>query len=161
MTLRLSTISAVICLAVTAHAPAQDNETRTRHTITGYEVWSLNVSRPQQLGVSFGRVFALPNHPFLLAQHGPSGIGILGEAEIATGGAKLAVGLHSNAGMGSLSPRIALLRTWGNPWGVPPNQTLLGPELVIRFVVVRLSVGYLLSTSGHAGQTMLGLGVGF
>jgi hypothetical protein len=142
-------------LAQQADRPANGEE-----TITGYEEWAINLSRPQQIGIAVGHVFSLPHHRMTLRKHGPEGDGLITEAELATGGIKGAIGLHRGAGMGSLSARIAALRTWGNPWGVVANRTYVGPELVIRFVFFRISLGYVRSTRGANGQVLAAFGLG-
>jgi hypothetical protein len=114
MKLRATTTLSLALVVGAANVLAQQthqNAERER-TITHYAIWSLNLSRPQQLGIAIGHVFALPNHPFVLSHHGPDGDGIVTEAEVATGGFKTAVGLHRGAGMGSLAARIVALRTW-------------------------------------------------
>ena len=71
---------------------------------------------------------------------------------------------QSNSAFGLLSQaRLVLLRTWGNPLALPPNQTFLGGEIRSSLTgLLNLGMGYYTQISGSEGgkDKLLGFHIG-
>lgn len=119
--------------------------------------YGASVSRPQTLGVFGGMMFTFPGRPLVIEHHGPSGYGMLVEAEAALAGGKIAAGLFTTGGMAEASARVVALRTWGNPWAAREQRTYVGPEITLQFAIVRVTAGYLRSNSDDV--VSVGIGV--
>jgi hypothetical protein len=119
--------------------------------------YGASVSRPQTLGVFGGMMFTFPGRPLIVEHHGPSGYGMLVEAEAALAGGKVAAGLFTTGGMAEASARLVALRTWGNPWAARSQRTYVGPEITLQFALLRVNVGYLRSNIDDV--VSIGIGV--
>jgi hypothetical protein len=73
-------------------------------------------------------------------------------------GGSLAMGLapfHAGSGgftFAGVALRARLLRTWGSPVGLPPDQTYAGAELSVAWII-QASLGVVRRVSGSSGPT--------
>ena len=106
----------------------------------------------------------------------PQAAGLLLQVEPGRGGVRLnagyAAGFFEKGLLGIRVPLLAVawsakasvLRTWGDPMGLEPNQTFVGPEFDLTMYYVKLSVGYLWHVAGDGekkNQFTWGVGVLF
>jgi hypothetical protein len=148
----------LIAATVASSASGADDASQRRILL----LYAVDITVPQQLGVTVGAAVAIPGTTFVSERHGPVGSGFLAELEMATAGGKVGAGWHIAGGMVSASGALVVLRTWANPWGVPPDQTFLGVQASVKFAIIRVRVGHLWrGGSGGEQQLVLGLGVGF
>jgi hypothetical protein len=100
--------------------------------------------------------------------YGGQARGALFSAEAGLGGLKLGLGYAHlepfDAGLSGYAIRAVGLRTWGARWGVEPNSTYLGPEVLYYFSVFRANIGLLRNVAGSSAQDWLvtgGIGLCF
>ena len=89
-------------------------------------------------------------------------IGLFAEGGVA--GARMGVGFANvSPGPAGFQLRTSIMRTWGEPWSVGPNQTFVGAEVRLT-ILVTLSAGYFLrlngASPGDARHFSFGIGIG-
>ena len=73
-------------------------------------------------------------------EHGYTGWALTVEPGL--GGGSVGIGHTTSGGLGMTARRqLAVLRTWGDPWLVGPDQTYVGLDVRILIAYVGLSVG--------------------
>jgi hypothetical protein len=96
--------------------------------------------------------------------------GFLLRADAGSGGGRLSVGIGAWAkvdtdgfkGTAGMGLRLAVAHTWGNPIGLPPGLTYLGPELDLSVLRINLTLGGLFKVGGSGGSSaQFSWGVGF
>jgi hypothetical protein len=117
------------------------------------------ITRPQQLGVFGGVMFALPGRPMTIEQGVFQGSGVAVEAEAALAGGKVSAGVFTVGGPLGASARVAALRTWGDPWAAASKRTYVGPEVTLQFAIFRVTAGYLHNEDGDL--VTVGAGITF
>jgi hypothetical protein len=166
---RRSSLTVPIGLALSVFAAPRDAEAKwPPGYVPQVRTWfsyGVRYSHPQKASVSFTLMRATETDTMMVA-------GWFVQAEPGLGGGKASVGF------GALSPsdrawvppifgaglKASLMRTWGSPDGVLPDQTLLGPELDFTLPFLKLTAGYLWRVGGDgegAGHFTWGVGVGF
>lgn len=126
-------------------------------------VWGVEWNSPQRAAASLGLLlgdahgdgFDLGRNLWLVqVQPGQGG------GRVSVGFAPFAAG-SSGLVFAGVAVKATLLRTWGSPLGVPPDQTYAGAQLDVAWVV-KGSVGVLKRVSGARGSdTVVSWSVGF
>ncbi len=117
--------------------------------VTGY------VGNPQIVSVSLISGFTMRGTASDNAE------GVFFELEPGLGSWKVAVGHGRVAAHGSHSNwKAALLRTWGNPWGVQPNETFLGVEGATGDFGLSFRLGAYGEVSGGTDNWLVSGGIG-
>jgi hypothetical protein len=132
-------------------------------------MFSVRVSNPQILSMSFGYVIGKMDFDFLAWERS----GVFLEADIGLGGIKGSVGAISQAGLGFLligsDIKASVLRTWVLSGSVAPGQTYVGGEVDLYAFIAKFSFGvfHRISDPGPLSQEesdwllSLGVGLGF
>jgi hypothetical protein len=136
-------LASLALASILAATPPDVPDPSTSLRMTRLPYYGVSVTRPQQVGVFGGMLFAFPGRPLTAERHGPSGNGIVVEAEAALAGGRIAAGVFTTGGMTSAMARVVALRTWGDPWVAQTKRTYVGPEITVQFAIFRVTAGYL------------------
>ena len=114
------------------------------------------VSNPQIVTVSLISGFTM---------HGTSSDnagGVFFELEPGLGGAKVSVGRASIGAHGMHQYwKGAILRTWGDPWGMHANETFVGAEAATGDIGLSFRIGAYGEVSGGPDNWLISGGIGF
>jgi hypothetical protein len=157
----LCTVS-LFCLARPAHAKFPAGYVPRERSWFSY---GIRYTHPQKGALSLTLARAKDTDTFYTA-------GWFAQAEPGLGGGKLSLGYGAIDPSGTpwkpfsfgLGLKASVLRTWGEPRGTLPGQTLVGPEADLTIAYVKLSAGYLWragGTRGSRGVFTWGVGAGF
>jgi hypothetical protein len=162
-----TTIAAVLVLTplpAVAGSPADTLAHRSYTQPKSHLSFGARYTRPQRAAISFTFVRA----PGLAMTSG-----WFAQVEPGVGGGKLSAG-YCDLALDELNPsppsfalglKGSVLRTWGSPLGAARHETLIGPELDMTVLYVKVSVGLLWPVgpaSAHQGRlTTWGVGFGF